>query len=237
MEENSFYDYLRDRIRKDFVPVETLKEEEDRRITLLDHPGSGQLFVLREFGGSPEVYRQLMTVSSPHLPRIYEVAEKDGKLLVLEEYIEGDGLDELLEGGLLDAATARRIALQLCEALRILHRLGAVHRDVKPANILIRGDEAVLIDFDASRLQKPLQNTDTVVLGTTGFAAPEQYGIAQTDARADIYALGVVINVMLTGEHPSRVLAPGRMGRIVTRCTMMNPNRRYRDILHLMEAL
>ena len=237
MKENSYYDYLRGQIGERFRPVKTLKEEKDLRITLLDHPGSGQLFVLREFRGSPEVYRKLMTVSSPHLPRVYDVAEKDGGLLVLEEFIQGDSLDELLKAGLLSAKETRDIALQVCEALWVLHRLGAVHRDVKPENTLIRGDEAVLIDFDASRMQKPMQNADTVVLGTTGYAAPEQYGMAQTDARTDIYALGVMINVMLTGEHPSKTLAGGHLGRVVRRCTMMNPDQRYRDIPHLMEAL
>lgn len=237
MRENSYYDYLQRQLNERFRPVKVLKEEEDRRISLLDHPGSGQLFVLREFRGSPEVYRKLMTVASPHLPRVYEVAERDGRLLVLEEYIRGDSLDELLRAGLLSVKETRRIARQLCEALWILHRLGAVHRDVKPENTLIRGDEAVLIDFDASRLQKPEQSTDTVVLGTTGYAAPEQYGMAQTDARTDIYALGVMMNVMLTGEHPSRTLAGGHMGRVVRHCTMMNPDQRYRDIPHLMEAL
>ena len=178
-----------------------------------------------------------MAVKCPHLPQIFEVAEKDGKLLVLEEYIQGDSLDSLLKCGPLNSRQARDIAMQVCQALWVLHGLGAVHRDVKPENILMRGSEAVLIDFDASRLQKPGQQNDTVVLGTTGYAAPEQFGLSQTDGRADIYALGVVINVMLTGEHPSRQLAEGRMGRIVRRCTMTNPDQRYRDILRLMEAL
>ena len=69
------------------------------------------------------------------------------------------------------------------------------------------------------------------------FAAPEQYGLSQSDGRADIYALGVLLNIMLTGEHPSRKLASGRMGRIVQRCTMVNPEKRYKNILHLMEVL
>ncbi len=75
------------------------------------------------------------------------------------------------------------------------------------------------------------------MLGTTGFAAPEQYGLSQSDVRTDIYALGVLINVMLTGEHPSRRLAEGRMGRVVQRCTQVNPEKRYKDVLHLMEAI
>lgn len=115
--------------------------------------------------------------------------------------------------------------------------MGIVHRDVKPENVILRGKEAVLIDFDASRIYKENMGEDTQVLGTTGFAAPEQYGLSQSDGRADIYALGVLLNIMLTGEHPSRKLAGGRMGRIVQRCTMVNPEKRYRNIIHLMEIL
>ena len=119
----------------------------------------------------------------------------------------------------------------------MLHTLGAVHRDVKPENIILRGDQAVLIDFDAARLHKPEHETDTQVLGTTGFAAPEQYGLSQTDQRADIYAAGILINVMLTGEHPSRKLAEGHLGRVVRRCTQVSPEKRYPNVLRLMEAL
>lgn len=118
-----------------------------------------------------------------------------------------------------------------------LWHMSIVHRDVKPDNVIIRGTEAVLIDFDASRIYKNENREDTQILGTTGFAAPEQYGLSQSDGRADIYALGVLLNIMLTGEHPSRKLASGRMGRIVQRCTMVNPEKRYKNILHLMEVL
>ena len=75
------------------------------------------------------------------------------------------------------------------------------------------------------------------MLGTTGFAAPEQYGLSQSDARTDIYSLGVLMNVMLTGEHPSKHLPEGRMGRIIEHCTRVNPAKRYKNVLHLMEAL
>ncbi len=237
MNENNLYQFYSEKLPEHFDTVRSLREAKDRKITLLRHRRSGSFFVLREFGGDPAVYRKLMTVSCPHLPRIYDVAAKDGSLLVLEEYIRGDSLDELLKCGLLNVQQTKSFAKQICEALWVIHRQGAVHRDVKPDNILICGSEAVLIDFDASRIQKQNQQTDTVVLGTTGYAAPEQYGMSQTDARADIYALGVLINVMLTGEHPSNRLANGHMGKVVRRCTMMNPKQRYRDVLHLMEDL
>src|SRR5699024_6653849 len=106
-------------------------------------------------------------------------------------------------------------AIQICKALWVLHSMAAVHRDIKPENVILRGSDAVLIDFDAARLHKPDHETDTQILGTTGFAAPEQYGLSQSDTRTDIYSLGILINVMLTGERPSKKLAEGHMGRVV----------------------
>ena len=88
----------------------------------------------------------------------------------------GSTLLFLLEGGLLDWAEAKKVTQDVCAALWVLHSMGAVHRDVKESNVILRGGEAVLIDFDAARLHKPEHETDTQVLGTTGFAAPEQYG-------------------------------------------------------------
>ena len=134
---------------------------------------------------------------------------------MLEEFIEGDTLGFLLKDSLFTQDETREIVRQVCRALWVLHSIGAVHRDVKPENIIMRGKEAVLIDFDAARLHKPELSTDTHVLGTTGFAAPEQYGLSQSDLRTDIYSLGILINVMLTGEHPSKKLAEGRLGRVV----------------------
>ncbi|MDD5953852.1 MAG: serine/threonine-protein kinase [Firmicutes bacterium] len=183
------------------------------------------------------MYRKLLSVSCPNLPKIMEAAEQDGMVAVLEEYIPGDSLAYLLAGACLTPAQARKITLQLCNALWVLHAMGAVHRDNKPENVIIRGSEAVLIDFDASRIFKNDTNQDTQILGTTGYAAPEQYGITQTDERADIYSLGVLLNIMLTGKHPSRELASGKLGHVVQKCTMVNPKKRYKSVLYLMEAL
>ena len=165
------------------------------------------------------------------------MAERDGENLVLEEFIEGDTLGFLLKDALFSPEETKSIVRQVCQALWVLHSIGAVHRDVKPENIMLRGAEAVLIDFDAARLHKPEHSNDTQILGTTGYAAPEQYGLSQSDIRTDIYSLGILINVMLTGEHPSKHLAGGKMGRIVDRCTHVNPQRRYKNVLRLMEAL
>lgn len=231
------YDEFLRLIGETFDEEKELKRTPTSCIRLLRHKKSGRRYIFRLYQGSGEVYRKLLGISCPNLPKVLETAEKDGKVAVLEEYVNGDTLDLLLEGGTLRPGDARSIALQLCRGLYVLHSLDAVHRDVKPENVIIRGDEAVLIDFDASRIVKEDQRADTVVLGTTGYAAPEQYGISQTDGRADIYSLGVLLNIMLTGKHPSMELAPGKLGRIVQRCTQINPKKRYKNVLYLMEDL
>ena len=208
------YDSLFDAVRSEYDTITLIKKSERGEVSLVRHRDSGIRYIFKHIYG-----------------------EKDGRTVILEEYVTGDTLGEILQGGLLTNAEAKQICRQLCAALWVLHSMGVVHRDVKPDNVIIRGKDAVLIDFDASRIYKNANNEDTQILGTTGFAAPEQYGLSQSDGRADIYALGVLLNIMLTGEHPSRKLAAGRMGRIVQRCTMVNPEKRYKNILHLMEAL
>ena len=233
----AIYQYLLSSIETDYETVRTIKRGERGSVLLLRHRQSGARFVFHHYRGSGEVYRRLLSVSCPNLPKIMEAAEQDGRTAVLEEYIRGDSLALLLEEARFTPAEARKITLQLCNALWTLHAMGAVHRDVKAENVILRGSEAVLIDFDASRIFKNETSRDTQVLGTTGYAAPEQYGIAQTDERTDLYALGVLLNIMLTGKHPSQELAGGRLGHIVQKCTMVNPKKRYQNVLHLMEAL
>lgn len=231
------YRFLEEALQAYYKPVRTMKSGPRGDVTLLRHQATGQYCVLRRFSGSAAVYEKLLTVQSPYLPQILEVGRADDRVLVLEEYVPGDNLAFLLEVGTLSVRQTRAVAMDVCRALWVLHGLGAVHRDVKPDNILLRGDRAVLVDFDASRVVTPEQSADTVILGTTGYAAPEQYGLTQTDGRADIYSLGVTMNVLLTGRHPSRQLAKGRLGRVIQRCTMMAPEKRYQTVLELMEAL
>ena len=234
---SAIYQYLLSSIDAEYETVKTIKNSERGCVSLLQNKQNGTRFIFRHYQGSGEVYRKLLSVSCPNLPKIMEAAEQDGMVAVLEEYIQGDSLAFLLAGACLTPAQARKITLQLCNALWVLHSLGAVHRDIKPENVIVRGSEAVLIDFDASRIFKSGTNQDTQILGTTGYAAPEQYGITQTDERADIYSLGVLLNIMPTGKHPSKELASGRLGRIVQKCTMVNPKKRYKSVLYLMEAL
>ena len=231
------YDWLLERLREQFQEVRLLKESPRGSVRLLRHTATGRRFILRHFTGNAEVYRKLLDYSCPNLPVTLEVASRGEEHLVLEEYIRGDTLDFLLKDSRFTPNETKKIITQVCKALWVLHSVGAVHRDVKPENIILRGSQAVLIDFDAARLYKPQEEADTQILGTTGFAAPEQYGLSQTDQRTDIYAVGVLMNVMLTGKHPSKQLASGRLGRVVERCTQVAPKKRYPNVQKLMEAL
>ena len=231
------YGWLLQALEEQFLEERLLRQSSRGSLRLLRHQATGRRFILRHYTGNAEVYGRLLHCTCQNLPEIYEVASREEENLVLEEFIQGDNLGDLLRDALFTPEETRSIVTQVCRALWVLHDLAAVHRDVKPENIILRGSEAVLIDFDAARLHKPEHKADTQVLGTTGFAAPEQYGLSQSDTRTDIYATGILINVMLTGEHPSKKLAEGRMGRIVTRCTQVNPKKRYQSVLQLMEAL
>lgn len=233
----TLYESFLEAVTTEYDTLRVLKQSPRGTVSVVRHKKSGTRYVFRRYSGSGEVYRRLLPVLCPHLPQIMEAAEQDGQTAVLEEYVQGDTLAELLMGTRLTEREARQVTMQLCQALHVLHSMGAVHRDVKPENVILRGSDAVLIDFDAARIYKDESESDTQVLGTTGFAAPEQYGIFQSDERADIFSLGVLLNIMLTGKHPSREMAAGKMGRIVRKCTMTAPEQRYQSARALMEVL
>ena len=233
----TLYESFLEAVITEYDTLRVLKQSPRGTVSVVRHKKSGTRYVFRRYSGSGEVYRRLLPVLCPHLPQIMEAAEQDGQTAVLEEYVQGDTLAELLMGARLTEREARQVTMQLCQALHVLHSMGAVHRDVKPENVILRGSDAVLIDLDAARIYKDESESDTQVLGTTGFAAPEQYGIFQSDERADIFSLGVLLNIMLTGKHPSREMAAGKMGRIVRKCTMTAPEQRYQSARALMEVL
>ncbi len=215
-----------------------MKESDRGGVYLIRHRTDGKPLVLRHFTGNAEVYQRLLHYTCSNLPVTLEVASQGEEHLILEEYIQGDTLGYLLQGALFTAKRPGSVVDQVCRALWVLHYLAAVHRDVKPENIILRGSEAVLIDFDAARLYKPEETTPTPRCWAPPASPPRSSTACprRTPGRTS-YAIGILINVMLTGKHPSKKLAEGRMGRIVTRCTQVNPKKRYQSVLQLMEAL
>lgn len=224
-------------IFESYIMERELKRGANSTVCLVRHAQTLQRCIYREFSGTPEVYRRLRGVESANLPKILDVREEGDRVFVLEEYVPGDTLEFLLEEGPLTPEQTRQIALQLCDALNLLHGFDIIHRDIKPENIILRGDEAVLLDFDASRIVKPGSCADTRIMGTTGYAAPEQFGFSQTDARADIYAVGVLINEMLTNRHPSQFLTDSGFRTVIEKCIEVNVDKRYRSVAQLQTAI
>lgn len=197
----------------------------------------GADLVLRSFPRSAVAYEKLQSIRHPNLPEIYDVLEMDDGQIVLEEYIDGLTVAQVMEVDKYRYSGARKVLLSLCDALTVLHNRDIIHRDVKLENVIVeKSGRVVLIDFNASRIDSGASK-DTVIMGTVGYASPEQLGLAQTDARTDIYAIGVLYNVMLTGQHPSVVIASGKAGRIVRKCTAVNPSERYQTANELWSAL
>lgn len=183
----------------------------------------GELFYVRKIlAGRHEVYSVLQSCPHPFLPCIYEVSLTEDTTTIIEEYIEGRALGsaELSEKQLYG------IIKELCTVLEFLHKRNIIYRDIKPSNIMLAQDGHIrLIDFDAARMPKEEVEQDTRLLGTRGYAPPEQYGFAQTDARTDIYALGVTVKQLL-GE---RFHKP-QYKRILQKCMNLNPDKRYQTV-------
>lgn len=204
----------------------------------LAQTAEGEPRVLRRYAGRDTVCRKLVGVQTPQLAQVYACQDADEDTVSEEEYIDGTLLSDLLRRTLLDERQAAAAARELCTALQTLHGLGYVHRDVKPENVMLtKQGRVVLLDLDAAAPLLGSPDRNTRLLGTAGYAAPEQFGFARCDVRADIFALGVLLNVMLTGEHPSVCLAKGRLGRIVRRCTHTNAAQRYETVDALLRQL
>ena len=214
-----------------------------KRISLLkqDKNGSTELvlgaderiYIRKTLPYENHAYLALRDLQMEQLLRIYQVLLAEGKTYVIEEYISGTTLQELLDKrGRLAEAQVRDIALQLTEALTVLHKQKIIHRDIKPANIILReNSQAVLIDFGAARILTREGARDTCILGTPYFAPPEQYGFAATDVRSDFYALGMTLRELLgDGYH-------GSLEQAIERCTEFDPKRRVASAAELQELL
>ena len=184
----------------------------------------------------------LRELNHPGLPRYFEQYQNERMVCVVREYIEGEPLSVYARERQLTQAEIAVIGEQLCDILSVLHthEPPVIHRDIKPENVIVRPDGSVaLIDFDISRAVKENAETDTVFFGTKGYAPPEQYGFGQTDSRADIYALGVLLRWLVTGStrENRNVRIDEGLQRVIDRCTAFSPEDRYSDAQQVRQAL
>ena len=220
-----------------YQPIAALNEEHG--VLLVQHTETKRVFVRKTLTVyDADLFRFLKDHPIPHTPRIYEVIEDDNALIVIEEYVDGTSLKDFLAlRGTLTEAEAVHITKQICRILGSFEKIipPIVHRDIKPSNIILSDAmEVTLLDMDAAKWQNSAQPQDTVLLGTHGYAAPEQYGFGASDVRTDIYAVGVLLNVMLTGDFPQIRKVPGYLGEIVANCTELDASRRYASAEQLL---
>lgn len=216
--------------------------DEKKNIVLVQDIRNSELCVKKTLDiYSRDVYEQLASVRIEGVPAVKECVADEGKLIVVEEYVQGRSLKQVLdEHGLLNEEQAYDIAVQLADVLVRLHQLepAIVHRDIKPSNIIIEKNGHVnLIDFNAARHVNADKNEDTRMLGTVYFAAPEQFGFGQSDERTDIYGLGATINYIMTGDKPGAGIAECRFSDILKKCLMVDAKDRYQSAEELRGVL
>lgn len=212
------------------------------KVFLVRHIESGELFVKKIIAAyCAPVYDRLKNCNIAGVPRVIEAIVDDDQLYVIEEYIHGKSLAAIFDAeGPLPAAEVRNIALNLCTILINLHDLTPpiIHRDIKPSNLMLTNDGMLrLIDFDAAKNAVKDQKKDTHLLGTGGFAAPEQYGFGASDERTDIYGVGSTINYLLTGKLPNEELCGGPFEKIVRKCLSVDSVDRYQSAAELYSSI
>lgn len=195
--------------------------------------------------------QMMLGLNHPAIPLIVDIIEDDDNLFILREYIEGETLESLAaQQGAQSADDVIEWGKQLCDALGYLHSRNLIYRDMKPANVILRPNGTLkIVDFGIMRTYKPNQAGDTCCLGTKGYAAPEQFGGSQTDARTDIFGLGMTMFRLVTGINPTQPPyeikpirevnpnLPEGLEYIISKCIMPNPKDRYQSCKELMVAL
>lgn len=197
----------------------------------------------------------LKKLKHPNLPSIIDVIEDDDSFIIVMDYIEGRSLDKIIEeNGAQPEAYVVEWAKQLCDVFGYLHSRTPpiIYRDMKPANVMLKPDGNIMvIDFGTAKSYE-IDLGETTGIGTIGYAAPEQYigsGLGRTDARTDIYCLGITMYHLLTNIDPCKNLISDKSIRavnpalshgldaIIQKCTQYQPADRYQSCAELMYDL
>ena len=229
--------------------VSCLTDSEQKKTWVLEKPNGQRVLCKYASGEYVDMLRTesefFMRGKFPFVPYVYDYFETLDGAYLLREYIEGQTLGELVEKeGPLPLDKAVSLIKQLCCHLERFHTAvpPIIYRDLKPSNIVLQpSGDCYLIDLGTVRTYHEDNTADTVFVGTAETAAPEQFGARQTDARTDIYALGVLFYYLLTGElkiqESNLRKLPFRAARIIRKCTAFDPKGRYSDVSMVISAL
>ena len=238
---------------------------EPHKVYLVRHRDSGRFYVKKILDVySADVYKELQAHPISGIPRIIDSWEQDSRLVIIEEFISGVTLLDIIENDSPDTCGIQNVEqighymISLCEILERLHTHNPplVHRDIKPSNIIITSyDNVILLDFNAARFYsgEPGRESDTQLLGTKGYAAPEQYGFGESSPQTDLYSIGRILQQCVNAlpesksatennvDKPSTVSAkvtdPHIFDNVIRKCTQLTPSKRYSSAGALKSAL
>lgn len=193
------------------------------------------------------VWAALAECSNPRLPQMAATYEMPDQFIAVYDFVPGDTLAHVVAScGRLGASDAVQMVREVAEAVSDLHAHGIVHCDLAPSNIILAADGAHLIDFGIAQLTGRGMPTDSIPLGTWGFAAPEQYGFAPADARTDVFSLARILGYALCGTMPDdeafpacladETVVPPALRSVVERGSAFEPSARYQSTAALAEA-
>ncbi len=231
------------RLTRDYDILECFSHSERNDTLLVRAKADGRLCVAKVGAETAETQPCILSLTHKGLPAVIDVFEDNGQTVLLREYVPGISAREALRRGPLTKKHALDVGVRLCDILRCLHaqKPPVIHRDVKPSNLILNGNDVYLIDFGIARSFTAGAVEDTVCFGTRDYAPPEQYGYSQTDTRADIYAFGATLYTLLTGRtdtaRAAKTLRDPALRRIVRRCTAFSPQDRYKTIGRVRSAL
>ncbi|NBH32811.1 serine/threonine protein kinase [Clostridiaceae bacterium] len=205
----------------------------EHKIYLVQHQETGKIYIKKILDiYNLHIYEHLMKYHITGIPKLYNIYEESGQLVLIEEFISGISLLEMLDERTLTIDLIIQFIGELCSILEKLHFLNPpiVHRDIKPSNIIITPcNHAVLIDFNAAKHSTNTADHDTILLGTKGYAAPEQYGFGSSTPQTDIYALGILLKELSYAlPVPTNIFHA-----VITKCTEMNPSDRMKTVQEL----
>ncbi len=195
----------------------------------------------------------LTKLDHPNLVRVIDVFEDEKLIYIVMDYIEGEDLQHIIRREkVIPEDRVTEWFITLADILDYLHsrKPPIIYRDMKPANVILQKDGKLkLVDFGIAREYKAAATGDTTYIGTNGFAAPEQFGLSQSDGRTDIYSLGMTMYYLATGKSPleppytympARQLNPDlseKMEKILEKCIQFNPADRYQSAAELLRDL
>ena len=211
-------------------------------VYLVQHIETKKIYVRKDLKHYDiDVMKSIMRAAPKGMPVIYFCAEDESGLHVIEEYIQGENLGMYIKmHGCMSDAQAVRLGIFLCEALERLHLMKPpiIHCDIKPSNIILaENGDYTLLDFNAAKFSGYNKYCDREVLGTRGYAAPEQYNYDKATEQTDVYSIGATLNYLLTGETVEEGIAKGRLGDIITKCCAGEKAGRYPGVRELKLAL